>query len=479
MKSLKMSRSLTPQTARTPAAERRKNAAHGQALGQQHRAQQAPAGAKETWSSDTLGRGPRAPANMASFYRSTVEEFLAQTEEHVLARLAIGYANRGYTSQYSDQTLTWERDINSLRRTLQQCVMGSDSAKTWGMLLEFSIPRKELRIDVVFLIQDIIVVLEAKTGSAVAQAKRQIEEYSLLLHYFHQASAELRIVPIVVSPEADEVELATLNQAEFRPQFSTYWLSDVVRSSWQGLSKVLLALENLSAVQKSVETWDNSPYFPVPNILEAAVALRSGLAIREIAHSEASGDEIENVRQAVQGYVESALTRKRHAICFLTGVPGSGKTLVGLGLAHSDENKTHAIHFMSGNGPLVQVLQHLFTRTSMRSGAKAVQARAEAKTLIENIHVFARYHTEDNPGPPSNHAIIFDEAQRAWSTGIYPTKPTFVRAFGARCSQQNLRFKVWSWTGSASAGAAISFGTSRKVGSCAPCAMGGKPSGAG
>jgi hypothetical protein len=113
--------------------------------------------------------------------------------------------------------------------------------------------------------------------------------------------------------------------------------------------------------------------------------------------------------------VERAINEKHHAICFLTGVPGSGKTLVGLSLAHSDEDKTHAIHFMSGNGPLVQVLQHLFTQTSMRSGAKAVQARAEAKTLIENVHVFARYHIEDNPWPPSNHAIIFDEAQRAWN----------------------------------------------------------------
>jgi len=82
------------------------------------------------------------------------------------------------------------------------------------------------------------------------------------------------------------------------------------------------------------------------------MALKSGLAIREIAHSEASEHEIENVQRAVQDYVERARAENHHAICFLTGVPGSGKTLVGLSLAHSGENKTHAIHFMSGNGPL-------------------------------------------------------------------------------------------------------------------------------
>ena len=179
--------------------------------------------------------------------------------------------------------------------------------------------------------------------------------------------------------------------------------------------QTLIAIEDSSQPQAHLEDWDGSPYFPIPSILEAALALRSGLSIREIAHSEASENEIENVRRAVQQCLNRARAESRYAICFLTGVPGSGKTLVGLSLAHSGENKTDAIHFMSGNGPLVQVLQHLFTRESMRSGAYAPQARAEAKTLIENVHVFARYHTDDNPGPPSNHAIIFDEAQRAWN----------------------------------------------------------------
>jgi DNA-binding response OmpR family regulator len=86
---------------------------------------------------------------MASFYRANVEEFLAQNEQQVLARLEIAYATRGYTSQYSDQTLTWERDIRSLRRSLEQCVRRSNFANSWGLLLEFSIPRKEMRIDII------------------------------------------------------------------------------------------------------------------------------------------------------------------------------------------------------------------------------------------------------------------------------------------------------------------------------------------
>lgn len=352
---------------------------------------------------------------MASFYRASVGEFLSQTEDHILACLTTAYASRGYTRQYSDQTLTWERDVRSLRESLEQCVIRSDSARSWGVLLEFSIPRKELRIDVVLLIRDVIVVLEAKTRQAALQARRQIEEYALLLHYFHKESTEHRIVPVIVSPESDEPNLTALNQCEFFPQLPTYWVARIVSSSWQGLSTVLFAVEGHSAHQVSAEDWDNSPYFPVPSIIEAAVALKSGLSIREIAHSEASEHEIENVRYAIQKYVDEARTEKHRAICFLTGVPGSGKTLVGLSLAHSDENKSSAIHFMSGNGPLVKVLQHLFTQESMRNGKSATQSRTEAKTLIENVHVFARYYADDNLGAPSNHAIIFDEAQRAWN----------------------------------------------------------------
>jgi len=272
-----------------------------------------------------------------------------------------------------------------------------------------------MRIDAVLLIRETVAIIEAKTGTAASQAKRQIEEYALLLHYFHKGSAEKRIIPILVSPEANQANPLSLNQHELFPQLATYWVAPVVRNSWHELSRLLVSIEDQSRNQTLVEAWDNSPYFPIPSILEAALSLRSGLSIREIAHSEASTNEIEDVRHAIQECLNRARTENRHAICFLTGVPGSGKTLVGLSLAHSAENKADAIHFMSGNGPLVQVLQHLFTQESMRVGAYAPQARAEAKTLIENVHVFARYHTEDNPGPPSNHAIIFDEAQRAWN----------------------------------------------------------------
>jgi hypothetical protein len=352
---------------------------------------------------------------MASFYSGSVKEFLEDGVETVIGHLAVAYANLGYSTQYSDQTLTWERDLNFLRQLLEKCIPCLPSAKEWGLLLEFSIPRKNLRIDVVLLVADVVVLIEAKTSSASSEAKRQIEEYALLLHYFHKGTRDRRVFPVIVSGQFADTVPASPDWRNSHPELASYWIAPAVKASWENLSQVLTSLGSRGGEQVSWATWNDSPYFPVPSIIEAALSLRSGLAIREIAQSEASEHEIETVRHNIQHYVNQARDGKQHAICFLTGVPGSGKTLVGLGLAHSEENKHTPIHFMSGNGPLVSVLQHLFTQESMRAGQNAIEARARARTLIENIHVFARYHTTDNDAAPSNHAIIFDEAQRAWN----------------------------------------------------------------
>jgi hypothetical protein len=351
---------------------------------------------------------------MACFFHSNVGEFLAISEGELLARLEIEYASQGFVRQFTDQTLTWLRDLASLRSALTQCTELSSSASGWGILIEFSIPRKHHRIDVVMLVCDVIIVLEAKSGQIGSEARKQVQEYALLLHYFHKACSQRRIIPVVISADGGTPALDPLRQAELFPQLPTYWVSRVTQSSWRHLGELLLSIENRNEIQMGHHEWNNSPFFPIPNILEAAIALKSGLSIREIAHTEASVQEIEEVRQTVQSCLNLARDDRHHGICFLTGVPGSGKTLVGLSLAHSEENKTDAIHFMSGNGPLVKVLQHLFTQESMARGAHRPQANAEAKLLIENVHIFAKYHTEENPGAPSNHAIIFDEAQRAW-----------------------------------------------------------------
>ncbi|MEO6910098.1 MAG: DNA/RNA helicase domain-containing protein [Edaphobacter sp.] len=354
---------------------------------------------------------------MASYFRTSIATFLNTSETEVLAKLTLGYASAGFSTMHTDLPLTWWDDLASLRYALNELKSVRPSSSEWQILLEFSVPRKERRLDIVLLTGAEIILLECKRGPATPDAVRQVEEYALLLHYFHKPSHQHHIHPIIVSASTLNHETGISQQRELIfPTLPSFWISPTVVSSWSPLSGLLASISNVRVGPPNGESWDNGAYLPTPTIIDAALALRTGLNIREIAHSEAAEHDIETVTAEIRAIVESAQTEHRHAICFLTGVPGSGKTLVGLSLAHLNESRTDAIHFMSGNGPLVNVLQELFRKQGMRDGVPAVEARIQAQTLIENVHIFAKTYTDQDPDrPPSNHVIIFDEAQRAWN----------------------------------------------------------------
>lgn len=354
---------------------------------------------------------------MPAFYRASVAEFLNISESELTGKLTAEYARSGFQSQRTSQTLAWISDILYLHTVLATVINKNLVAQAWGILLEFPIPRKEKRIDVVLLAGETIVILELKSSAQGIESVRQVEEYALLLHYFHQPSDRRKILPLVISPIAGRAK--NLLQ-EFLPilEAPAYWISPVQQISWDQLSDTLFSLastESESALD--LAAWDNGEYRPVPTIIEAAVSLRSGLSVREIAHSRAARHDVDRLTKFVSKLIEDSKATNSFAICFVTGVPGSGKTLVGLNLAFASKPDQDAIHFMSGTGPLVKVLQAVLAKHYQQSAkVKAHEARLHAKTLIENVHVFAKYYTDENPDrSPSNHVIIFDEAQRAWN----------------------------------------------------------------
>jgi len=354
---------------------------------------------------------------MASYFRTSLDTFLDTSDTEVLARLTLAYANAGFSQMHTDLPLTWWDDLTSFRHALNTLRSAKPSSRGWQILLEFSVPRKERRLDIVLLTGTEIVLLECKRGPATQDAIRQVEEYALLLHYFHKPSHLQHIHPIVVSASAPEQELNASRQRELTfPTLPSFWIAPTIISSWSSLPRLLASISEAEVEAPNGGDWDNGAYSPTPTIIDAALALRTGLNIREIAHSEAAEHDIETVTAEIRTIVDRAQIDHQHVICFLTGVPGSGKTLVGLSLAHLSESRTDAIHFMSGNGPLVTVLQELFRQQGMRDGVPATEAKIQAQTLIENVHVFAKTYTDEDPDrPPSNHVIIFDEAQRAWN----------------------------------------------------------------
>src|ERR1700692_4323798 len=136
---------------------------------------------------------------MASYLRTSITNFLVLSDTEVLATLTLEYARAGFAQMQTETPLTWWNDLASLRVALHGLMALFPQSSDWQMLLEFSVPRKERRIDIVLLTGAEIILLECKRGPANQDAVRQVEEYALLLHYFHKPSDQKRIYPIVVS----------------------------------------------------------------------------------------------------------------------------------------------------------------------------------------------------------------------------------------------------------------------------------------
>ncbi|MBL8420582.1 MAG: DUF2075 domain-containing protein [Dechloromonas sp.] len=178
-----------------------------------------------------------------------------------------------------------------------------------------------------------------------------------------------------------------------------------------------VAVGQCSAVPIDAIAWSQSGYQPTPTIVEAALALYRQHDVKEITRSEAGADNLGLTAARIEEIIEHAKANNRKAICFITGVPGAGKTLAGLNIAtsraerHSDE---HAV-FLSGNGPLVDVLREALARDkSEREGIPRSRAYREVSTFVQNIHHF-RDEALESTNPPVEKVVIFDEAQRAWN----------------------------------------------------------------
>ncbi|OSZ72211.1 hypothetical protein CAP39_02295 [Sphingomonas sp. IBVSS1] len=289
------------------------------------------------------------------------------------------------------------------------------------VFMEFAIPRMGRRADAVLVIGPLILVLEYKLGerSFPRHAIEQVHGYALDLKNFHVTSHDKAIVPILIASDAPPQQLGL-----------GFWAADKVHdpiclSPGDVLPTIqrLLASGDGSAIDANA--WADGAYRPTPSIIEAAEALYAGHDVAAISRSEAGAENLSRTANAIADVVARMRRQGGKAICFVTGVPGAGKTLAGLNLAcqrHPDDPDEHAV-FLSGNGPLVQVLQEALRRDGKRAHgtpdlpeARLLQAR-EPNAFIQNVHHFRdEYLPADRL--PSEHVVIFDEAQRAWDRAM-------------------------------------------------------------
>jgi hypothetical protein len=274
------------------------------------------------------------------------------------------------------------------------------------------------RVDSIVIFQGIIFVIEFKMGTMQYDtgAIDQVMDYALDLKNFHAGSHARRLVPILVATRADNVRL----DLEWAPD----GVAKPLLSNGGNLGTLLCTVLAKTPKQDALdpEQWAVSGYKPTPTIIEAAQALYQGHRVEEITRSEAGTKNLSGTTICLEKIIEEAKHKGQKTICFVTGVPGAGKTLAGLNLvthrtkAHEEE---HAV-FLSGNGPLVDVLREALARDEQAQAKERGQtiaktkAASKVKSFIQNIHHF-RDASLQNPAAPDERVAVFDEAQRAWN----------------------------------------------------------------
>jgi len=346
------------------------------------------------------GKSPRA------WYNASVETFLKSSDNEVLGHLS---SNSEFPVLQS-QIDAWRVEIAILKTAL--------ATMAGHLFLEYSIPRMGRRVDAVLILGPAVVVVEFKIGEMrfLRSAVEQVWDYALDLKNFHEGSHRASIVPVLVATEAKACPRAMLHadaDGVYRP---------VCMSEAQLPSLIREVGASVVGNQIDPRQWCASDYHPTPTIIEAARALYAEHSVAAIARFDAGAQNLAVTSCRIEELMTRAHSERRKYLCFVTGVPGAGKTLVGLNLAtrRSGQDRSMNAVFLSGNGPLVEVLREALTRDGLARARSSGAAPSKGdvgrkvKSFIQNVHHF-RDEALRTPAAPFEHVAIFDEAQRAWN----------------------------------------------------------------
>lgn len=335
-----------------------------------------------------------------SYYSNDIQSFLNQDNYSIFGEITTN-------DQFSAEDLqknTWNREIEILKRELSQFLDGY-------IIFEYTIPRIGNRIDNIVIYKGIIFLLEFKVGEKKypSYAIEQVTDYAFDLSCFHKESHDRLLVPILISTKAHSVK------QEIR--ISKDNVLETICCNEYEIAKYITEV-SLKFIQDEIipNDWINSLYMPTPTIIEAAQALYLGHNVEDISRNDASAKNLNQTTKAINKIIDYSKANNKKSICFITGVPGAGKTLAGLNIAVERQKiaeDEHAV-FLSGNGPLVDVLQEALARDdAKRNHISRKEASRKVKEFIQIIHHF-RDDAISVDTPPVEKVAIFDEAQRAW-----------------------------------------------------------------
>jgi len=339
-----------------------------------------------------------------AYYKNTISGFLADNNSYILGRLSFNHTNRHLEDL---QKNAWVKQIEILKNELK----GIEGK----IYFEFQIPRMGKRVDNIIIINDCIFVIEFKVGDDKhgKYAKLQVIDYSLDLRYFHEGSHNAKLIPILIATNAKAIPFQINEVLE---------LNQVAKCNKTTIKETLSKFYLKSTGIIDVSIWENSKYKPTPTIIEFAQALYKGHNVKEISRHDSDKINLTKTSNCINRVIEYSKKNREKSICFITGVPGAGKTLAGLNIANermiADEDE-HAV-FLSGNGPLVEVLREALaidlynTSKENRDKISKGEARRRTSAFIQNIHHFRDEYLK-NLDEPTEKVVVFDEAQRAWT----------------------------------------------------------------
>ena len=344
-----------------------------------------------------------------AYYSSEIETFTRTSQNEILGILA----DKNEFATEQTQKDSWKYQIEYLQDILKDY--------SGSIYFEYAIPRMGKRIDVLLVIKSILFVVEFKVGDKeyTSNAMDQVWDYALDLKNFHETSHDKTIIPILLATRAKDT---IMNISSSKQDDNLF---DPIKTNNKGLKEIithaLLFLDGQDTIDKN--EWENGRYQPTPTIIEAATALYNNHTVKDISRNDASAINLSQTTDEIANIIKQAKEQSEKAICFVTGVPGAGKTLVGLNIAttHFDKESDLYSVFLSGNGPLVKILQEALARDKVKrakaKGEKLTKkvARSEVQAFIQNVHHFRDEGLRDD-SPPIEHVTLFDEAQRAWTT---------------------------------------------------------------
>ena len=342
------------------------------------------------------------------YYSDKVTDFIKKLPETIIGEISVN----GRLGYINTELYAWEFQINILKKILQK--------HEGHIFFEFSIPRMGKRVDCLLIIKNIVFVIEFKVGEKefLNSNLEQVWDYALDLKNFHKPSHNLLLVPILVATQAKvkQIEIITSSHNDN--------LVNPLKTNADNLGHTINEILSFFEEGENINVADyiGGSYSPTPTIVEAAIKLYNNHNVVEITRNDADAINLSVTTKYISESIEYAKNNLKKIICFVTGVPGAGKTLVGLKVAteHLDREKGNTSVFLSGNKPLVDILQEALTRDRVIQekliGNKITkkQARESVKTFIQIIHHYRDEYLRD-PKAPYDHVAIFDEAQRAWT----------------------------------------------------------------